>query len=256
MPDGFELDHTSVAVADIGSTSRWLRRELGATPIAGEVLDDFRYVLFHVGDADGGGRLELMEPESQGGFLDRFVHTHGESPHHLTFTVPNLPDTVSQVRDLGLSVVGEDYLYDRWREAFVMPESVHRVVIQLADTTASFPPATELLSTQERDVDSFPGNRGAREPRWWEFVWDEEPLRSATLVSTTLHSRDLAVSRVLFGEILHGIATPDGDGVRFSWSHSSIIVRPSTQAGVASIECRGPLPDQAQVGQLHIEESL
>lgn len=254
MPDGYELDHTSVAVTDIAATGRWLRRELGATPIAGEVLDDFRYVLFHVGDEHGGGRLELMEPEAPGGFLDRFVATHGESPHHLTFTVPDLVEAVAQVRVLGLEVVGEDYSYGKWREAFVMPELTHRVVIQLADTTAAFPPPAELMATRERDVDSFPGNRGAREPRWWEFMWEEEPRRQAKLVSTTLRSRDLAMTDALLGGILHGTATAEGDDVRYSWAHASVLVRPADQAGVASIQCRGPLPESVQVGLLPIEE--
>ena len=254
MPDGFELDHTSVAVADIDSAGRWVRRALGATPIAGEVLDDFRYVLFHVGDADGGGRLELMQPESPGGFLDRFVDTHGESAHHLTFTVPDLPEVVRQVRALGMQVVGEDYSYERWREAFVMPESVHRVVIQLADTTGAFPEPAELMSTRERNVESFPGNRGAREPRWWEFMWDEPTQRSTKLVSTTLHSRDFGVARALFGDTLHGVASTEREGIRFSWAHSSILVRPASDAGITSIQCRGAIPQSAYVGLLPVEE--
>lgn len=254
MPDGFEFDHTSVAVNDVDATSRWLRRELGATPIAGEVLEDFRYVLFHVGGAEGGGRLELMQPESPGGFLSRFVDTHRESPHHLTFTVPDLPEVVRQVRALGLQVVGEDYSYERWREAFVMPESVHRVVIQLADTTAAFPTPAVLVSTRDRDVENFPGNRGAVEPRWWEFVWEEVPARSATLVSTTLQSSDLAFSNALFGDVLRGGATHANGGSQFAWTHSSIVVVPDRKAGVTGIQCRGPLPDRVRIGRLRIEE--
>ena len=170
MGEGFEFDHTSVAVKDIRATARWVRRELGASPIVGEVLDDFRFVLFHVGGVDGGGRLELMEAASADGFLRRFVAKHGESPHHLTFDVPSLPDAVEQVRRLGLTVVGEDYSHAPWREAFVMPEAAHSVVIQLADTNRSYPPPRELVSTTERDVDTFPSSRGSRERRWWECL--------------------------------------------------------------------------------------
>ncbi|MFI5429589.1 hypothetical protein [Aeromicrobium sp. UC242_57] len=138
------------------------------------MLDDFRYVLFHVGDADGGGRLEPMEPEAPGGFLDRFVATHGESPRPPHVHGPDLVEAVAQVRALGLEVVGEDYSYGKWREAFLMPEVTHRVVIQLADTTAAFPPPAELMATRERDVDNFPAT-GCQEPRWWEFMWRKSP---------------------------------------------------------------------------------
>ena len=44
-----DLDHTSFAVHDALAWARRLRRELGATPIAGETLTEFRYVLLHVG---------------------------------------------------------------------------------------------------------------------------------------------------------------------------------------------------------------
>ncbi len=69
--------------------ARRLRRELGAAPIFGEQLAEFRYLLLHVGTADDGARLELLEPRSEG-FLTRCLDARGEGPHHLTFVVPDL----------------------------------------------------------------------------------------------------------------------------------------------------------------------
>src|SRR5215475_15908229 len=110
----FDLDHTSFAVHDVLSWARRLRADFGATPIAGEVLPEFRYLLLYIGNADVGARLELMEP-CQRGFLDRYLAKHGEGPHHLTFTVPDLPRVVADARSLGFTVVGESYEHPPWR---------------------------------------------------------------------------------------------------------------------------------------------
>ena len=43
--NGFDLDHTSFAVRDVLSWARRFRADVGATPILGEVLRKFRYLL-------------------------------------------------------------------------------------------------------------------------------------------------------------------------------------------------------------------
>src|SRR5690349_13437614 len=116
-PTGVDLDHTSFAVPDALDQARQLRRTLGAVPVAGEALPEFRYLLLYVGTADEGARIELLEPVCEG-FLSRFLATHGDGPHHLTFTVPDLADAVRRVRALGLTVTGESYDHASWREAF------------------------------------------------------------------------------------------------------------------------------------------
>lgn len=101
--DGVDLDHTSFAVHDAMAWAHRLRRELGATPIAGETLPEFRYLLLHVGTAERGARLELIEPASSG-FVTRFLQRRGEGPHHLTFTVPDLREATARARGLGFTV--------------------------------------------------------------------------------------------------------------------------------------------------------
>jgi hypothetical protein len=89
VTETIDLDHTSFAVDDALAWARRLRRDLGATPIAGEVLPAFRYVLLYVGTVTSGARIELLDPVGDG-FLTRFLERHGTGPHHLTFTVPDL----------------------------------------------------------------------------------------------------------------------------------------------------------------------
>lgn len=243
-----DFDHTSFAVRDADAWGRRLRRELGATPLAGEVLPTFRYLLFHIGTADSGGRLELIEPQGAQGFLARFLDSHGEGPHHLTFTVPDIAVTLAQVRELGFTVVGEDLGHAPWREAFLMPDGVHRVVIQLAQSDRQLPTVESLLSTRFRDVASFPSNRGGTDPLWWQFVWEVEPEGSAALGATFLNTTDLARSRRLFEGVLGGTARESCEGVRFVWPRSSLVVRQASRPGVTHVRIHDTTTEEIAIG--------
>lgn len=217
--------------------AREMRGVFGATPIAGEELAEFRYLLLYLGTVDEGGRLELLEPVNDG-FLTRFLAKRGEGAHHLTFSVPDVAASVERARELGYTVVGEDYVDARWREAFLMPDAVHGIVIQLAETDRTFPPASLLLSTQERDPSSGPGTRGATAPDWWTTIWDTEAGPRARLASVTLASTDLAASRRLFAGLLGGSVSDVGDEVRCAWAGGRICVRHADTPGVSDVTLR------------------
>jgi catechol 2,3-dioxygenase-like lactoylglutathione lyase family enzyme len=237
-PAGVAMDHTSFAVHDAMAWARRLRRELGATPVAGEVLPEFRYLLLHVGTADEGGRLELLEPTGPG-FLTRFLAARGEAPHHVTFTVPDLRAAVADVRSLGLAVVGEDLDHPPWREAFVAPERTHGVVVQLAQSDRAYPTPAELLATRERDPAALPSTRGAVQPLWWTALWDTPAGAPARLGATRLASRDLDLSRRLFGDVLGGTAEDGERDVTFSWPGGSLRVGAGETPGVTGVDLSG-----------------
>lgn len=238
-----DIDHTSFAVHDARSWAARLRRELGATPIAGETLPEFRYLLMHIGGATDGARLELLEPNGPG-FLERFLSQHGEGPHHITFTVPDLRTTLSAVRDLGLPVLGEDLTHAPWREAFIPPDHVHGVVVQLAQTDRDFPSPRTLMATRERPLEQLPSNRGATDPHWWTGVWDADPQTQAVLGPTYLNTTDLRASEQLFGGVLGGQTHEFAEGICFAWPRSSLVVRASTPPGVTAIAATNG-PDKA-----------
>ncbi|MGI5159457.1 VOC family protein [Microbispora sp. CA-102843] len=235
---GVALDHTSFAVHDAMDWARRLRRELGATPIFGEQLAQFGYLLLHVGTADDGARLELLEPRSEG-FLTRFLDARGEGPHHLTFVVPDLRATVAQARALGLTIAGEDHDHPPWREAFIAPDRKHGVVIQLAQSDRSYPPADRLLSSRTRDVEDFPSSRGATEPLWWTGLWETAPGAVARLGTTHLGSTDLEFSRLVFGELLGARVTEDDSALDLSWPGGSVRVHASDRPGVTGMSLHG-----------------
>lgn len=236
---GFDLDHTSFAVADALRYARRLRSELGAVPISGETLPEFRYLLLYVGTIDHGARIELMEATGPG-FLSRYLETSGEGPHHITITVPDLRATVGLARELGLTVVGENYGHPGWQEAFVMPDAVHGTVIQFARSDKSYPSRAQLLASRERDMAAMPSVAGSTDHFWWDALWDEEPDdEAAWLGPTHLVSGDLALSREFFNAVLGGEITDDEDGFSVGWPSGGIRVRGGEPVGVARVERHG-----------------
>lgn len=245
---GFDLDHTSLAVSDAMHWARRLRRELGATPISGEVLPEFRYRLLYVGTAQAGARLELLEPVKSG-FLTRYLSKHGEGPHHLTFTVPDLHTAVEQVRSLGAKVVGESYEHPPWREAFVLPDANHAVVIQLAQSDRTYPGADKLLSTRDRAPETLPNVSGAVDPLWWTSLWETAPAAENARLSTThLASTDVQFSRNLFEGILNGVRTEGQNCVTFSWPSGSLRVHKAPRPGVTAMSLLGRPPSELRIG--------
>jgi catechol 2,3-dioxygenase-like lactoylglutathione lyase family enzyme len=242
-----DLDHTSFAVDDALAWARRLRRDCGATPVAGEVLAEFRYLLLYVGTAETGARMELLEPVGDG-FLTRFLARHGTGPHHITFTVPDLRGAVAGARELGATVVGEDYRHPSWKEAFLVPDAAHGVVIQLAETDLVYPTPAELLANPLRNTHVFPSSYGASEPLWWSALWDTAPVGAAMLGATRLASTDLDRSRALFGELLGANVTEDAGSLTLTWPSGSIEVHQASRPGVAGMHLVGGPRGGVQIG--------
>lgn len=247
MTTATDLDHVSFAVSDARAWARRLRRELGATPIFGEALAEFRYLLLYIGNARRGARIELLEPAGPG-FLDRFLAKHGESPHHITFAVADLADAVRRVRLLGLTVVGENYDHDPWREAFIAPDGAHGTVIQLAQSDRSYPSPAQLLRSTERDLATFPTSAGATDQTWWTSVWDTEPQHFGILGPAHLHTTDPDLSRRLFCDVLGAQVAEDDTALRVSWPSGSLLVTAADEPGVVGMSLEGGPAEGMRIG--------
>ncbi|MFJ9898399.1 VOC family protein [Streptomyces sp. NPDC091280] len=252
----FDIDHTSFAVHDALGWARRLRRDLGAVPITGEVLAEFRYLLLHVGTADTGGRLELLEPVGTDGFLSRFLASRGEGPHHLTFTVPDLHEAVRRVRALGMTVVGEDHEHPSWREAFIMPDPVHRTVIQLAQSDKSYPKPGELIGSTDRDPSASPSVAGATDPLWWTPLWDTPAEGHGRLGATHLVSQDRDVSLRLFEGVLDaGVSERDGS-LELTWPSGSIHLHSGDTPGITGADLHGGSVEAVDIGSSRLQRHV
>jgi len=137
MPDVIHLDH--VALASDHAWDQLVRYgyHLGARWLGGP--DDYA-----TGDDDGfyfaqmelefGTKLEFIQPLRGPGsdFVRRFLDRNGPGPHHLTFKVPDLDDSIEAARSAGYEVVGESRENPEWHEAFLHPKQSHGIVIQFA----------------------------------------------------------------------------------------------------------------------------
>jgi methylmalonyl-CoA/ethylmalonyl-CoA epimerase len=149
--------------------------------------------------------VELLEPwdTAANDFLARFVARHGAGPHHLTFKVPDLLDTIARFRAAGVHPVKVDVSDPDWKEAFVMPGEAHGTVVQLAETVHRGSRADLLATVAERGPDAH--------PRWWQ---DPVPATGAparlrrVVLRTPAHDDAVA----LFADLLDGEVEARDDG--------------------------------------------
>jgi methylmalonyl-CoA/ethylmalonyl-CoA epimerase len=128
------LDHTAVAVRDIGAALPLYRDLLGGQPSGFERISSkgFQWLSLRY---PNGAQIELLAPTDTDGFLHQFLNKRGEGPHHMTFIVRDLKHAVQAARRSGLRVVDEDYSEPRWQEAFISPRSAFGTIVQLAQTS-------------------------------------------------------------------------------------------------------------------------
>lgn len=129
-----KLDHTAIATRSVAEALRLYRDLLGGKlRLAGDnPTQGFRWVQV---DFPGGGKIELLEPLSDDGFLARFLDRYGEGVHHLTFKVRRIEEFVTLLKARGVRVVDENYADPQWKEAFISPRSAHGTIVQVAEST-------------------------------------------------------------------------------------------------------------------------
>lgn len=254
---GIAFDHVSIGVKNGERTLADLRESLGSTPVAGERLPYFRYVLNRAGDANRGMQFELIEEQGgEASFMHRFLERHGEGAHHLTFTVPNVEVTIEEIRRAGWRVVQVDLEHPPWREAFIMPtEPGLGIVIQIADTTKAYPPMSELLAAPPANPESLPHNRGGQDRYWWNEVRQTvAPGPIAYLHRVELQSEHARrVIELLTGPLRGDLGAMDDRGdVDIRWGEALIRVVPAAESGVRSLFFHGGPEEEVEVGSVRL----
>ena len=99
------FDHIAMALPRMADATAVLVGELGGAPHHGGPAGPYRFGQWSYA---GGGRLEVLEPRGDDGFLHRFLRERGPGVHHVTFTVPDLDAQCARARDHGYRIVGYD----------------------------------------------------------------------------------------------------------------------------------------------------
>jgi methylmalonyl-CoA/ethylmalonyl-CoA epimerase len=126
----FRFDHVAVAVQSIKPALKLFRDVLGGEYLVG-ADQDWRWLQLRY---PGGGKVELLEPLSEG-FLTRFLEKRGEGLHHITFKTDDLDAAISHIRGFGYELVDVDLEDPNWKEAFFRPSQAHGTVIQVAQSS-------------------------------------------------------------------------------------------------------------------------
>ena len=128
-----DLDHVAVAVRSIQAALPLFRDALGGEYLMGGDQDGtWRWVQFRY---PNGGKVELLEPLADDGFLARFLDNHGEGLHHITFKTDDIGAAIAQVERCGYELVDVNLEDEQWKEAFLRPSKAHGTLIQIAQSS-------------------------------------------------------------------------------------------------------------------------
>jgi len=130
-----QFDHVAIAARRMADAPAVLVGALGGAP-TGDGGPSGAYTWGHWAFA-GGGRLEIIEPLGDDGFLHRFLAARGPGIHHVTFLVPRLDEACERAVAHGFRIVGRDDSDPGWAEAFLHPKEALGIVVQLVESRAT-----------------------------------------------------------------------------------------------------------------------
>jgi len=233
-----QFDHIAIAARRIADAPPYLMGVLGGVPFFGMSADVFRFGHW---EFEGGGRIEVLEPRGDNGFLHRFLAARGPGVHHVTFKVPSLDETRERATALGYTVIGYDARVPRWKEAFLHPKEALGLVVQIVESPdepprghwrkpppmpTNPPPAVRLLGLRIRvhsaerarqQWTTLLGGDASVEGGRHVFRWRGSPLRIAVDVASTGDEGPTAIEIARPSRAVSGLGAPAPDlGVVFA----------------------------------------
>jgi Glyoxalase/Bleomycin resistance protein/Dioxygenase superfamily len=229
---GIQFDHIAIAARRIADAPPYLMGVLGGVPFFGMSADVFRFGQW---EFEGGGRLEVLEPRGDNGFVHRFLAARGPGIHHVTFKVPSLHDARERATALGYGVVGYDASVPRWKEAFLHPKDALGIVVQIVESDAepprghwrkpppmptAPPPPVRLLGLRlrahsaeraRRQWSTLLGGDASIEGGVHIFRWASSPLRIAVEIDPTGEERPTGIEIVPTARSVSGLGVPAPD---------------------------------------------
>jgi len=211
------FDHIAMAAPRIADAQTVLVGELGGTPHHAGSSGVYRFAQWSF---EGGGRLEVLEPTRQDGFLQRFLVSRGAGVHHVTFRVLSLREACDRAVAHGYRIVGYNDADPRWSEAFLHPKEALGIVVQLAES--------RRLPT---------GARPSRPPA--PLAAGDSP-RPVTILGLRTRARSRERARAQWGGILQGESSERNGTLVYRWPRSplrlTVEIDPAGEEGPICIE--------------------
>ena len=135
------IDHVAVVVRDLESALQFYRDLLGIQP--SRILDfpreGVRIAFLPLGGADG-SEIELLEPINPEGSVARFLQQRGGGLHHICLEVPDIDQTLAELRDAGARVLDDSPRPTaEGRGIFLHPKGTGGVLLELVQRAAESP---------------------------------------------------------------------------------------------------------------------
>jgi methylmalonyl-CoA/ethylmalonyl-CoA epimerase len=139
-----KIDHIGVAVASLESALAFWADSLGLQVEGMESVESeqVKTAFLKVGES----RIELLEPQGEGGAVGRFLDKRGGGVHHITFSVTDLDAALAHLRQREVRLVGEAPRVGAGghRVAFLHPASCGGVLVELVERPA--PPRSKSVA--------------------------------------------------------------------------------------------------------------
>ena len=219
-----QLDHIAIAAHRLTDAPPVLVGILGGVPFFGMDAGAFRFGQW---EFEGDGRLEVLEPRGDDGFLHRFLATRGPGIHHVTLKVPSLREACERAEALGYAIVGYNDASPYWKEAFLHPRDALGIVVQLAQA----------------------GGKGPTRGKWRTAPpGPANPPPPVRLLGLRMRARSEARAERQWSTLLRGTAVHEGAGLVYRWPQSplriAVDIDPTGDEGPLRIELASarPLP--------------
>ena len=217
-----QLDHIAIATHRLTDVPPFLVGVLGGIPFFGLDAGAFRFGQW---EFEGDGRLEILEPRGDNGFLHRFLATRGPGIHHVTFKVPSLRETCDRAEALGYTIVGFNDASPYWKEAFLHPKEALGIVVQLAQMGGKGPTRGKWRTAPPAPADPPP------------------PVR---IVGLRTRAQSEARAQRQWSTLLRGRASRHGDLLVYRWPDSPLRIAVEIDAageeGPIQIDIVSPRP--------------
>ncbi len=126
------IDHISIAVRDLQKAKAFFLDGLGGQELFSMPMSQqkYRWTTIELGTSC---LLELIDPLEKNGFLDRFLETRGEGPHHITVQVNDIQEARQTLEERGIPTFGYSEALPGWKELFIHPRDAFGTLIQFAE---------------------------------------------------------------------------------------------------------------------------
>jgi len=198
-----ELDHVALGLHSIADAEPFLEGTLGGTRAGG--FDGSPPFGFLQWVFSGEGRIEVIYPIGDDGFLHRFLARGGPRVHHVTFKVSSLDEMLGRATALGYAIASQDRSDPYWQEAFLHPKQAQGIVIQLVEQEP------RPLSLEPADA----------KPR----------ANAARVIGPRLVAASAEAARKQWSALLGGNESRVGDALVFAWPESPLTITVDVDAG-------------------------